>query len=234
MGVPCAVSQTTGGAATLQVSVRDTQGQPLAGAQVRYRRVVQTVRAGGQVVLAPGEAWVDGQVAADAGGAFSPANLPVGDYMLCASVPSAPYLDPCVWRQAVRATVSAATAAIPTLTLEKGVFLKVRINDPLRLLPQGVEGPWTPRKLLVGVMYANGAYQGAQNTGADAAGRDYQLVIPAGTAFKLWLFSTDIALTDATGNAVGTSGAQIPFQAAAGQDQVFTFTVSGLAKASPL
>jgi hypothetical protein len=218
----------------LQVSVKDTQGQLLAGAQVRYRRVVQTVRVGRQTVPTPGEAWIEGQVAADAGGAFSPANLPVGDYMLCASVPSAPYLDPCVWRQAVRVTLSVSVVASPTLALEKGVFLKVRINDPLRLLPQGVEGPWTPRKLLVGVMYANGAYHGAQNTGADTAGRDYQLVIPTGTAFKLWLFSTDIALTDARGNAVGTSGAQIPFQAAAGQDQVFTFTVSGPAAVRPL
>ena len=107
------------------------------------------------------------------------------------------------------------------------MFLKVRINDPLRLLPQGVDGPLTPRKLLVGVMYANGAYQGAGNISADSAGRDYRLVIPAGTPFKLWLFSRDIALADAKGNAIGTSGAQTSFQAEAGQDQVFTFTVTG-------
>ena len=112
------------------------------------------------------------------------------------------------------------------------MFLKVRINDPLRLLPQGVDGPLTPRKLLVGVMYANGAYQGAGNISADSAGRDYRLVIPAGTPFKLWLFSRDIALADAKGNAIGTSGAQTSFQAEAGQDQVFTFTVTGPAKGS--
>ena len=95
---------------TLQVSAKDNPGLRLAGAQVRYRRVVQQARLGTKIVPAPGETWVDSQITADGGGAFPLANLPVGDYMLCASVPSAPYLDPCVWRQAVRVTISAGAS----------------------------------------------------------------------------------------------------------------------------
>jgi len=127
-------------------------------------------------------------------------------------------------------TVSAGAAASPVLALQKGAFLKIRINDPSHLFPQAVDGPSTQPKLLVGVTYANGAHQGAPNVDTDAAGRDYQLVIPAGVAFRLWLFSRDIALADATGNPVSTSGAQIAFQAAAGQDQSFAFTAVGPVK----
>lgn len=90
-----------------------------------------------------------------------------------------------------------------------------------------IDGPWTLRKLAVGVQYGTGAYLGAQNTSVDSAGRAYQLIIPAGKPFRLWLYSTDIALLDASGTAVAGPAALIPFQASSGQDQSYTFTVSG-------
>ena len=64
--------------------------------------------------------------------------------------------------------------------------------------------------------------------GVDGSGRDYQRIVPVGIPLKLWLFSGDVALADASGKPVNSSsGALIPFQATAGQDQVFTFVVSG-------
>jgi hypothetical protein len=98
------------------------------------------------------------------------------------------------------------------------------------LLPQVVDGTATPRKLLVGVAYGTGAYQAARNTTVDSAGRNYQLIIPAGMRFSLWLYSNDVALADASGAAISSPNAAIPFQAASGQDQAFTFTVTGAAK----
>jgi len=226
-GAPSVVAQTSGTTGALQGSINDTQGQIVASAQIRYQRVALTVRVGSQTLPAPGEALVNGVVTADASGGFSVSSLPVGQYMLCASVPGAPYLDPCVWHRPVPITVSAAATSTPNLTLENGVFLTVRVNDPQHLLAQSLDGPLTPRKLLVGVLYANGAYQGAVNGGFDAAGRDYQLAIPTGMPFKLWLFTRDLALTDASGASVTTNGPQSSFQAAVGQDQLFTFTVAG-------
>jgi len=82
-------------------------------------------------------------------------------------------------------------------------------------------------KLLVGVFYANGAYVGASNTGVDSAGRDYRILIPVGVPLKLWLFSEDVTLRDASGQSVYTPGSPIPFQASAGQDHLFTFGVTG-------
>jgi len=228
-GVPSVVAQSSSTTGALQGSIKDTQGQVVPAARVRYQRVAQTVRVGNQTLAAPGEAQVSNVATAGANGAFSVSNLPSGQYMLCASVPGAPYLDPCIWHRPVAVTVSAAATSMPSLTLEKGVFLNVRVNDPQRLLPQTLDGPLTPRKLIVGVWYANGAYQGARNTAIDSAGRSYELAIPTATPLKLWLFSRDVVLTDANGASVTASGAQTTFQAAAGQDQSFTFTVAGSA-----
>lgn len=230
----CAGSgQSQNAAGSLQGLVTDAQGTPLMGAQVRYQRVFRTVRTtNGQPVPAPGEVVVYNQVLTDSQGAFSAPALPPGDYLLCASVPSAAYLDPCKWLTSLRVTVSANAASRQNITLSKGVFLKVRVNDPLGLLPPALDGPLRAGKLSVGVQYANGAYLGAPNTAVDSAGRNYQMTIPAGVPLKLWLFSSDVAITDTGGKPVNTSGTLIPFQVSADEDKVFTFTVSGKAAAT--
>jgi len=179
------------------------------------------------VIGVPSGPVAQGQVTTDASGEFLVVGLPPGNYALCANVASAAYLDPSTWQQPIRVTIPPGGSVSQTVILTKGVFLKVRVNDPMGLLPQTVDGVWTSRKLLVGVQYARGAYQGAQNTGVDAGGHDYQLVIPTGQPFKLRLFSRDVALKDVGGNALDISGSQIPFQAEAGRDRAFTFTVSG-------
>ncbi|MBZ5626353.1 MAG: carboxypeptidase regulatory-like domain-containing protein [Acidobacteriia bacterium] len=223
-----ALAQSTATVGTLQGLVTDAQGKPLAGAEVRYRRLFQTVLSSShQPLPAPGEAVIQSKVTTDANGAYTLPNLPAGDYALCGSVPTLPYLDPCQWATSPRTTVAAAAPTKHTLILTKGVFLKVRVNDPLGLLPQTQDGPLKAGNLIVGVTFAKGAYLGAQNTGVDSAGRNYQMIIPAGAPLSLWLFSRHVALKDANGNPVDVSGARIAFQATAGSDQTFTFTVSG-------
>jgi hypothetical protein len=219
------LAQALGPTGSLQGSVTDTQGRPVAGAVVRYQSVPPSVAAGLSPKPAPGETVASGAVATDGSGRFTVSGLPSAPHLLCASVPSAPYLDPCIWGQAVRTTVSAGLTATQPLILVKGVYVNVRVNDPMGILPQAVDGPWTPRKLLVGVVYGTGAYQAAQNTAVDLAGRDYQLIVPAGKPFRLWLYSTDVALTDASGAAVTSPAGGVAFQATAGKDQSFTFTV---------
>ncbi len=176
---------------------------------------------------APGETVKSGATSADAGGAFALSGLPAGSYAICASVPGLPYLDPCKWSAGPIVNVSANATTGYTLALTKGVFLNVRISDPKHLLPQVKDRPLHAGKLIVGVKFGDGAYQGAQNTGVDANGRDYQMVVPAGAPLQLWLFSRDVALADVAGKPVNSAGTTIPFQAVAGQDQNFTFTVSG-------
>ena len=222
-----ALAQSSGATGSLQGSVTEPQGLPLAGAVVRYQSVLPPVTARIGSALSPVANVVSGSVITDANGRFAVAALPAAWQMLCASVPSAPYLDPCIWGQPAGVTVSAGATANQTLVLTEGVYLNVRVNDPMGLLPQVVDGPWTPRKLLVGVVYGTGAYQGAQNTAVDSAGRNYRLIVPAGNPFSLWLYSTDVALADASGAAVAAPAGGVPFQASPGQNQAFTFTVTG-------
>ncbi len=209
--------------------MKDSQGAAIPGAQITYRRLFRAVAdARNQPVPAPGETVKSGAASADASGAFALPSLPVGSYAICASVPGLPYLDPCKWSAGPIVTVAANATTGYTLALTKGVFLKVRIGDPKHLLPQVKDGPLRAGKLIVGVKFGDGAYQGAQNTSVAANGRDYQMVVPAGLPLQLWLFSRDVALTDASGKAVNSPGTTIPFQAADGQDQNFTVTISGL------
>lgn len=74
---------------------------------------------------------MNGTVLADSSGAFVVTGLPPASYVMFASVPSAPYLDPCIWKQTIRATVSAGATTGQNLALEKGVNLSIRVNDPL-------------------------------------------------------------------------------------------------------
>ncbi len=225
--LPCALGQSSSPVGFLRGSVADEQGRPLPGAEVRYSRVFRSIIQSGRPVPGPGEAVLVGKVLTDANGAFSAPNLPIGNYTVCGTVPSAPYLDPCRWQGASQVSVNSNAVTDYALVLKKGVFLKVRINDPVELLPRAKDGPLRAGNLIVGVTYANGAYLGAENTNVDATGRDYQMIIPAGVPFKLWLFSRHVALVDAIGATVDMSGALIPFQAVAGKDQTFTFTVVG-------
>jgi hypothetical protein len=217
---------------TLQLSVKDTGSKPITGAMVRYRRIPKTMvvantRTNVYEVPAPGEAMFYGETAVDESGNLTVSGLPAGSYSLCARVPSSAYFDPCLWQQPLVVAISANTTTAQALVLNRGVSVKIRLNDPNGLLPQVVDGVWTPHKISVGVVYAHGAYQAAPNTGVDAAGRDYQLTVPAGVPFTLRLFSHDIALADQSGTALDMSGSKIPFQGVTGQDQAFTFSVSG-------
>ncbi len=173
------------------------------------------------------------RVQSDANGALTALDLPPGEYVLCAEVPAAPFLDPCKWSPAPKLTIAAGVMDRPALVLKRGVFLKVRVNDPKGLLPPMKNDPSRAPNLIVGVVFGNGAFLAAANTRADQTGRDYQMSIPTGVPLKLWVFSRHVTLADAAGLPVDNSGGRIPFQAVAGQDQVFTLHVSGLDPKSP-
>src|SRR5262249_12251320 len=142
---------------------------------------------------------------------------------LCASVPSAPYLDPCIWGTQMRAAVVASVPASASLVLTKGVFLRVRVNDPSGLLPRGAQGPFPAgNRLLVGAVWGSAGYLSNPTIVTDGRGRDYQMPVPVGVPLTLRLFSRELALTDAA----GVASTLVPFRADTGQDQMFTYTIS--------
>jgi hypothetical protein len=227
----CASAQAPFGA--IEGSVRAGDGAPVAGAVVYYARMTRLVGPAARARPAPGEAVMHSRISSDANGAFAVSNLPAGDYLLCAEVPAAPFLDPCKWSSSPKVTIGAGAVNRPALVLKRGVFLKVRVNDPRGLLPPMKNDPSRAPNLIVGVVFGSGAFLAAANTRADQSGRDYQMSIPAGVPLKLWVFSRHVTLTDAQGLPVDNSGGRIPFQAVAGRDQVFTLNVSGRDPQSP-
>lgn len=199
-----------------------------------YSRIYHTVPGNnGQPTPAPGETLIGGVVPSSATGAFTASGLPVGNYVLCASVPSEPYLDPCQWASPIIVAVSANATSTHNIAVAKGVFLNVEVNDALGLVPATQVTSFQRAKLLVGIYYANSAYLGLPTTEAVNGIHGYKTVIPTGVPLSLWLFSKDVGVTDVNGNPVALStGSLIPFQATAGQDQAFTFAVSGPAAAT--
>ncbi|MCW5982620.1 MAG: hypothetical protein KIT09_31320 [Bryobacteraceae bacterium] len=218
--------------ARMEGLVSSDDGQALEGVVLRYRRVPRIASISGRFELVPGEDVVDGATASDARGTFTVSNLPAGDYVVCAEVPSAPYLDPCKWSASPMLTLSAGAVGRPAVVLRRGVFLRVRVNDPEGLLPAVKPGPMKAGNLIIGVRFGNGAFHGANITYVDGSGRDYAMVIPAGEPLFLWVFSRHVKLTDSDRSPVDNSGAMIPFGALAGQDQFFTLNVSGSASES--
>lgn len=228
--VGCAFAQDSG---AIHGSVVTEEGVPLPGAVILYSRVTRLLKVGNYYRPAPGETVMRRTVASAADGAFNVSNLPVGEYLLCAEVPSEPYLDPCKWASAQKVTVTARSVVRPTVMLKKGVLLKVRINDPAGLLPRAKEDLLSPLNLIIGVVFREGAFLRAVNTAADGTGREYEISVPTDTPLKLWVFSRHVALRDAKGAAVDNSGAKIPFQPTSGRDHVFNLHVSGRAAEAP-
>jgi hypothetical protein len=227
----CALAQAPFGA--IEGSVTAEDGAPLAGAVVSYARITRLVGPAARARPAPGEAVVRSSISSDTNGAFAVSNLPAGEYVLCAEVPSGPYLNPCKWSSSPKVTIGAGALHRPALVLKRGVFLKVRVNDPRGLLPPVTNDASRAPNLIIGVVFGSGAFLAAAITGADQSGRDYQMSIPAGVPLKLWVFSRHVTLTDSMALPVDNSGGRIPFQAVAGQDQVFTLNVSGRDPQSP-
>ena len=117
--------------------------------------------------------------------------------------------------------------------LPKGVFLKVRVNDPAGLLSPVKDEPLRAANLIVGVIFGEGGFLAAANTGVGPFAREYQMNIPAGLPLKLWVYSRHVTFRDSAGSPVDNLGARIPFQAIPGRDASFVLTVSGRAPQSP-
>lgn len=218
-------AQTTPG--TIQGMVRTASGVPIPGVVISYSRVTRLTGPAARARPAAGEAIVRSSVSSDIDGGFAVPNLPAGDYLLCAEVPSAAYLNPCKWSASPSVTLGSGAVQRPALVLQKGVFLKVKVNDPQGLLPTVKNDPSHADNLIVGVIFGNGAFLAADLTRADRGGREYQMAIPTGAPLRLWIFSRHVTLTDTAGSTVDNSGGRIPFQAIAGRDQEFDLRVSG-------
>jgi hypothetical protein len=199
----------------------------MSGVTVLYGRIPQMIQVGGHFQLAPGETRISGSATSDSSGAFSIASLPIGQYEVCADTPGLAYLDPCKWSSSPSINVVQAQTNQANIQLQEGVFLRVHVNDAAGLLPSSPESPAGPAHLIIGVIVGSGGFWAASVTGSTGTSREYMLKIPTNVPLKLWIFSQYVTLTNGVGASVDNSGANIPFVATPGNDQLFVLNVSG-------
>jgi hypothetical protein len=225
LSVSAAVAQTGGG---ISGTIFAPDNSPVSGATVIYRRLPAYVAgAGHSPQLAPGEVQFSTLAITDTKGNHSANGLPPGQYVVCVNIPAQRLLDPCRWGAAPVAQVQSGQKAVLNISLQSGVFLQIRLNDPKGLLPSSERNSFDFPHVTTGVFFRGGAFLAAERASVDSAGQVYRMTIPAGEPLNLWLSSGFVQLTDNLGKAVPATGARIPFQAATGVDQNFTITVAG-------
>lgn len=193
-------SQTTASTSSIEGSVREDKG----GA-VKYALVTVSSAA------TPGaKPFLKSVPTAPATGIFRLTGLPAGTYRLCAQVPTMIYganedqfTDNCIWADANAPRIiltqgQAKTGAVVTLT--RGHMVKVRVNDPGKLLPPP-SGKHAGSALALHIAGPNGVrFIPISNT--DAGGRDHSIVIPYSVAHKLAIQSNSVQLQDEKGRTI--------------------------------
>jgi len=178
------------------------------------------------------------RVFTDNNGSFTFTRLPAAKYTLCAQVPelesahpaTTPFLDTCVWgsnEAAISVSTGQAVAGI-VFTAPKGSWLQFRVNDPDQVLPQlaaAAPAPLEPELQLI-VRGADRRYRHAQFVSKDAAGRNYQMVVPLNTALWLTVYSSVAGASDQNNAAVHSESA-LPVSAVALAPMTFTLHPSG-------
>lgn len=227
----CLLLSSVAAAQTGSVSgvITDQTGAPLVGATVVYSRLPSFLprTIGSPPQLAPGESYFSASATTDAAGRHAAQGLPPGKYVVCAGAPDQPILDPCKWSTPPPLEITGNAATSLDFAVQRGVFLRVRVNDPQGLLPASEPTPMSPAHLIVGVFFGTGASLAAQRADVDAGGQDYRMAIPTGAPLQLWLVSGFVELADQNGVPLQIAGTKIPFQAAQGVDQAFTINVTG-------
>lgn len=220
----CQAASTSAGISGV---VSDSSGQPIPGAVVTYRRLPAYIRTpNGRPMLKPGEVSAFSSATSDANGRHSAQGIPDGDYVVCASVPGQPVLDPCLWQTPPTVKLQGGSAPAENLTLSKGVFLKVHVNDPTQALPSNSATSDNPL-ISLGAMFGSGGYLPAPQVSTDASGKDYAIAIPVNQPLALSISSLSISIADPAGNLIPSTGLRIPFTALQGVDQSYTLTALG-------
>jgi len=172
----------------------------------------------------------DWSAATAAGGVFQFTGLPEGTYTVCPHVRNSTWLGPCEWNLPTpTATISRSSAnASVTITLKRGAAVPIRIDDAGQLLTRH-EGRTPGAGLLLSVSGPGLFFRLVPLVSQDSNGRNYQIVIPFGTALTLVVHPSFYHVNNASGVALSQGrSTKIPLLVGAGQQvPPFTFTISG-------
>lgn len=113
----------------------------------------------------------------NADGTFTLANLPVGEYTVCASAES-PYLSSCIWQPVQGASLKTGSdvVALPPIVLRRGAVIRVRLDATGHQLAAS-EDRAAP-EFNIGFLAVSGAYAGASAISISPAAREWQVLVP--------------------------------------------------------
>jgi hypothetical protein len=163
----------------------------------------------------------------DSTGGYSFKSLPAARYTLCAQVAASeaapansPYIDTCVWGsgQSPITLADGQQLAGIVFTAPKGGWLKVHVDDPDRVVPQGAKGPapLDPSLQLI-LRGPDGLFRHASFVSHDASGHNYQIAMPLKTAVALKVSSNAGDVFDKGGKKVEEKD-EVTLQAATAGD----------------
>jgi hypothetical protein len=152
------------------------QGRPVSNTLVNVQSTVASVSDGVTVQPTSYSATTDSQ------GVFSVTLPAVGFYSVCVGAAGQQLLNNCEWNLAqsvVQVTASSATA-LTVITLQTGIPVSIRLDDPNALLPKlGTSGNAWVR---FAVSESNGHSHWAAAVSADNKGFNYQVLVPIGAS----------------------------------------------------
>ena len=118
-------------------------------------------------------------------GSYLFTNIPQGVYTICIqSDATATHLNPCVWsdKPQMVSVLPASLTVVANPIVEKGVLLRVRINDLSKALER--KSPTDP-VLLVGVWNAQNIFYPLSQVSKDSGGATYQANVPYDANLKV-------------------------------------------------
>jgi Carboxypeptidase regulatory-like domain len=212
-------------AGTIQGSVVDDTGKPVAGARVLISLALTAAARPfppPPVVTGP----LVATVTADSRGAFSAGSLSPGQYVACAEVTSPGLLDPCHWVASVPTFVVAtgnATAGV-NIVMARGAVVPVHIDDPLALL-KPVAGP-IDFDLQIHAITNKGHHYNAPVQTSGPLSREYAITLPFGSSVRFQVLSSRFTINDQSGKSVPPLGTDVTVPTAASPSTI-VYVVAG-------
>jgi len=137
----------------------------------------------------------------NATGFVSFAGLPFGVYSVCVEPQNQIFVEPCRWSTPTTTHLtSQSSSGTLSLTVQRGIPVEIRVDDPEGLLSQSSTG----HGLLVGVYTPAGPVR-LRPAAQDSGGVNYRIIAPPSVAASIQMSAGGLSILDATGTAVNVS-----------------------------
>ncbi|MEZ5402142.1 MAG: carboxypeptidase-like regulatory domain-containing protein [Bryobacteraceae bacterium] len=180
----------------------------------------------GVVVIAVRQAPSDSnpKVTSNAGGRFSFAAIPAGDYRICVQAAEGVYLDPCWWKDPfatlpLKAEAGKAISGV-RIEVEPATILQVRVNDPTGALTDPRRG------VAAGVITTGGMFRQAVVRTKQVGLQVLEVPIPANVPVRLSINASGVALSDSQGRRIASTGDSATVTRSPGNTAPVVYTVS--------